>query len=114
MSAWDEHDLILHLDEGMKFWFSMHSGQGLLGSRPNGIPAALREMDAPGLAKSDISSDTLMRWHAAFEAMARDAMEIGIPASAIPKIPLNPNEKDLRDARDHLNAIILSFMSSEL
>ena len=95
----------------------MHAVEGRLppDSRPSGIPAALREMDATGLHKpGGIASDTLMRWHAAFEAMARDAMEIGIPASAIPKIPLNPSEKDLREARDHLNAMIMSFMSSEL
>ena len=75
------------------------------------IPVALREMDH-GVLK--ISSDNLLRWTAAYDAMCNDAVRIGIPASALPLLPNNPSEVQLREARDLLNLIVMSFMSAEL
>lgn len=57
---------------------------------------------------------TIDRWREAYRQMAQDARDIGIPASAIPSLPDNPSKEDLKSARDRLNGIIQSFLSSGL
>lgn len=44
----------------------------------------------------------------------QEAMEMGIPASAIPPIPGSPTRQELLDARDHLNGMIASFQSANI
>ena len=46
--------------------------------------------------------------------MVADARDLGIPASAIPQLPTNPTEAELRAARDRLAGMIASFLSSGL
>jgi hypothetical protein len=46
--------------------------------------------------------------------MVADARDLGIPASAIPQLPANPTEPELRAARDRLAGMIASFLSSGL
>ena len=57
---------------------------------------------------------TLERWEAAYHQMARDARELGIPASAIPQLPASPGKEELRRARDRLSGIMASFLSAGL
>lgn len=60
------------------------------------------------------SPTSLRRWSNAYLMMAREAMEMGIPASAIPPIPGSPTRQELLDARDHLNGMIASFQSANI
>jgi len=73
---------------------------------------ALWEMD---MGDNDtVSQDTLERWAVAYRQMATEARSFGIPASAIPPLPDPLEEKGLRAARDTLDGIIASFLSSGL
>jgi hypothetical protein len=75
------------------------------------LPSALREME---LLREDVSARTLERWAAAYTQMSRDAQELGIPASAIPPLSANPTKEELRQARDHLDRMMQSFLSAGL
>jgi len=46
--------------------------------------------------------------------MQRDARDLGIPASAIPALPPQPTAEQLRAARERLEGMIASFLSSGL
>lgn len=79
----------------------------------NTMAPALWEMDMG--CNGTVSQDTLERWAVAYKQMATEARSFGIPASAIPPLP-DPliDEKELRAARDTLEGIIASFLSSGL
>jgi hypothetical protein len=78
----------------------------------NTMAPALWEMD---MGDNDtVSQDTLERWAVAYRQMATEARSFGIPASAIPPLPDPLEEKGLRAARDTLDGIIASFLSSGL
>lgn len=51
---------------------------------------------------------------ALYKDMVKDARDLGIPASAIPSLPLNPTKDDVSRARSHLAAIMSSFVCSGL
>jgi hypothetical protein len=61
-----------------------------------------------------VSAATLERWEAAYHQMAKDALVLGIPASALPVLPARPTEAELRRARDHLGGMVDSFLSAAL
>lgn len=80
------------------------------------LPSGLWEMElllGKGEGK-DISTSTIERWTAAYQQMVRDAQDLGIPASVIPKLPANPTKEELRQARDHLDRMVQSFLSAGL
>lgn len=54
------------------------------------------------------------RWAAAYEALSQEARDLGIPKSAIPALPNDVSPQQLRTMRDHLQAMMASFMSSGL
>ena len=54
----------------------------------------------------------LERWRAAYYAMAADAVENGLPPSAVPLLPTTADADALRAARDHLSGMIASFTSA--
>jgi hypothetical protein len=72
---------------------------------------ALREMELLG---NDVSARTIERWTEAYMQMSRDAQELGIPASVIPPLPASPTKDELRQARDHLDRMMQSFLSAGL
>ena len=76
------------------------------------FPSGLWEIEL--LRDDKLDKLTIERWTQAYKQMASDARDIGIPASAIPALPDNPTKEDLRRARDLLNGIIQSFLSSGL
>jgi hypothetical protein len=83
------------------------------------FPSALWEMELLLKQKGeddDISTSarTIERWTEAYKQMSRDAQELGIPASVIPKLPDTPTKEELRQARDHLERMIQSFLSAGL
>ena len=67
---------------------------------------------------NNMDRETLLHWRAAYLAMCSDAIQMGIPVDAIPKVPLDPTAQDFQmelfEARDHLMGIISSFLSSGL
>lgn len=75
------------------------------------LPSAMREME---LLRGDVSERTIERWAAAYKQMSRDAQELGIPLPAIPPLPANPTKEELRQARDHLDRMMQSFLSAGL
>eukprot|EP00798_Chlamydomonas_sp_ICE-L_P031574 gene31574-6768_t len=66
----------------------------------------------------DVTQDTLERWAAAYDAMVRDAMRIGIPGYAIPKLVRSEGGElsleGIRKARDELQGIMASFFSADI
>ena len=85
-------------------------------SPPPGFPSALWEIDLldPEQQDSAVEQRTIERWIVAYNQLANDAVVIGIPHSAIPPLPQNPTKQELRGARDLLNGMIQSFLSSGL
>jgi hypothetical protein len=55
-----------------------------------------------------------MRWRAAYEAMCFDAIKMGIPSDVLPKVHLKPSLQEVLEATDHLQGMMLSFLSSAL
>jgi hypothetical protein len=74
------------------------------------VSPALVEMDAG----QGVAGAALERWRMAYNQMARDAEAMGIPASAVPSMPVDADEETVRQARDLLRGIIASFVSSGL
>ena len=54
------------------------------------------------------------RWVSAFESMKKEAISMGIPASAMFTLPQNPCIKDIRKALEMLSGIIASYLSANL
>lgn len=46
--------------------------------------------------------------------MAADVQQLGVPASAIPPLPPNATEAEVRAARDLLSGMLASFLSAGL
>ena len=63
---------------------------------------------------NNIDRETLFHWRAAYAAMCADAIHMGIPDDVIPKVPMECNAQELLEARDHLQGIMSSFLSSGL
>ena len=61
-----------------------------------------------------MSEETMERWCIAYQQMAEDAQQLGIPRAVIPALPPDPTVPQLRSARDLLQAMIGSFLSSGL
>ncbi len=61
-----------------------------------------------------VREETLVRWRIAYQAMCSDAQALGIPRSAIPPLPPNASAESIRQARDHLEAMMASFLSAGL
>lgn len=59
-------------------------------------------------------SAAILRWLSAYEAMRTEAMQMGIPGSAVPGLPENPTADDIRSARKLLSGIIASFLSANI
>jgi hypothetical protein len=57
---------------------------------------------------------TIERWKAMYQQQAQDAQAIGLPASAVPKLPGKPTESDISQAADKLRQIMMSFESAAL
>ncbi|GAQ89536.1 hypothetical protein KFL_005340010 [Klebsormidium nitens] len=60
------------------------------------------------------SSDLLETWANAYEVMAKEAMDLGIPRKAIPKLEPPLTRTSVIEARDLLSGIIQSRMCSNL
>mgnify|MGYP006879008612 CR=1 FL=1 len=60
------------------------------------------------------SPQVLSSWADAYLALARDAERLGIPRSAIPPLPPAVDAERLRRARENLELMIQSFLSSGL
>lgn len=59
-------------------------------------------------------SVALARWVSAFNALQQEALQMGIPKSALPVLPDYPTKEEVQAAHKLLSAIIASFMSAEL
>lgn len=62
----------------------------------------------------NVSAATLERWVDAYKQQCRDAHMLGIPLSALPQLPRNPSVVGIKNARDHLDKMIASFLSAGL
>lgn len=60
------------------------------------------------------SPQVLASWAEAYVALCRDAERMGIPSSAIPPLPPAVDAERLRAARERLELMIQSFLSSSL
>jgi len=60
------------------------------------------------------SQELLQRWRRAYAAAAHDAEALGIPASAIPQLPLEATPAQISSARQHLTNMVASFLSAGL
>lgn len=67
-----------------------------------------------GVRKENSSSILMETWANAYEVMTKEAMDLGIPSSAIPKLKHPLTQESVLEARDMLSAIIQSRMSSNL
>jgi hypothetical protein len=56
----------------------------------------------------------LERWQGAYLALCGDAADLGIPASALPRLPPDATAQQLQEATEHLQNMIASFLSSGL
>ena len=54
------------------------------------------------------------RWVSAYESMRKEATSMGIPASAVPVLPNEPQLEDIRKARELLSGIIASYLSANI
>ena len=54
------------------------------------------------------------RWVSAYESMRKEATSMGIPASAVPVLPDEPQLEDIRKARELLSGIIASYLSANI
>lgn len=88
-------------------------GRRPLDSQIPGAQGALLEMDVL-LGNPATSEAVLERWEVAYRQAVRDAEALGIPSSAMPKLPANPSVSEIRQARDYLGAMVASFLSSGL
>jgi hypothetical protein len=62
----------------------------------------------------DTHYQLLEQWANTYEVMAKEALELGIPQHAIPELKCPLSREGIIEARDLLNAIIESRMSSNL
>lgn len=62
------------------------------------------------------SVDVVLQWRCAYEALADQAMELGIPRSAIPPLPKDDiiDQQQMREAHEYLKGMVASFMSAQL
>ena len=60
------------------------------------------------------SPQVLASWAEAYVALCRDAERMGLPRSAIPPLPPAVDAERLRQARENLEGMIQSFLSSGL
>eukprot|EP00877_Chromochloris_zofingiensis_P007388 jgi/Chrzof1/2902/Cz12g03110.t1 len=86
---------------------------GKLGGLLDDIPAKQGQISA------DIqrpSVDVVLQWRCAYEALADQAMELGIPRSAIPPLPKDDiiDQQQMREAHEYLKGMVASFMSAQL
>ncbi|KAK9823594.1 hypothetical protein WJX72_004112 [[Myrmecia] bisecta] len=63
---------------------------------------------------SKVSSVTFTRWLGAYHQLTEEAAALGIPRSALPKLPANPDIAELQSARKQLSSMIESFLSAGL
>ncbi|KXZ48071.1 hypothetical protein GPECTOR_30g166 [Gonium pectorale] len=75
------------------------------------VGPALQELD---LNVTRVTPLTLERWRDSYAALVEDAVELGVPRSAIPALPADANPDQIRAARDHLTAMMESFLSAGL
>jgi hypothetical protein len=61
-----------------------------------------------------VSEAALERWRYAYRMLVADARDLGIPASAVPLLPEEAGPEQIRRARDHLQKMVASFLSSGL
>ena len=54
------------------------------------------------------------QWRLMYEQQAEDAQAIGLPASAVPKLPTEPTQEDISQAQGKLAQIMQSFVSAAL
>ncbi|KAG2422802.1 hypothetical protein HXX76_015749 [Chlamydomonas incerta] len=93
-----EMDLLPALNGGSNGAASPQSGAAVAAAGPGGV-----------------SAQVLERWAEAYGQLVEDAAELGVPRSAIPQLPPGPvSPEQLRAARDHLQAMIASFLSAGL
>ncbi|KAF5837928.1 hypothetical protein DUNSADRAFT_3705 [Dunaliella salina] len=83
--------------------------------KPQGISAWQQrgQGQQPQPEKADEPSEAMLeRWRQAYSVLATDAQGLGIPASAVPRLPNNANADDIRAARNHLVGMMESFCSA--
>lgn len=56
----------------------------------------------------------LEQWHAAYQALVTDAVDLGIPRSVIPEVKPDASPAELQQAVEHLQDMMASFLSSGL
>ncbi|GLC48121.1 hypothetical protein PLESTB_000061300 [Pleodorina starrii] len=78
------------------------------------VGPALREMDLQLPRGLEVTPAVLERWRLSYNVLMDDARELGIPSSAIPELPATATAEQIRSARDHLRAILASFLSAGL
>lgn len=66
---------------------------------------------APGAA---VPERLLEQWHAAYESLVVDAVDLGIPRSVIPAVKAEASPQELQEAVQHLQAMMASFLSAGL
>ncbi len=60
------------------------------------------------------SEEATAFWASAFQQLTQDALSVGVPMSAIPKLPSNASVQGIMAAHRQLEAILASFLSSGL
>lgn len=80
------------------------AGAGVTGAAAGPAPAG----------GSPVNDRLLEQWHAAYESLIVDAVDLGIPRSVIPSVPRDASPAELQDAVQHLQAMMASFLSAGL
>jgi hypothetical protein len=65
-------------------------------------------------ASEAVNERLLQQWHAAYESLVVDAVDLGIPRSVIPAVPKDASPAQLQEAVQHLQAMMASFLSAGL
>lgn len=65
-------------------------------------------------AGGSASQKLLEQWHAAYNSLVTDAVDLGIPRSVIPIVKPDASPAELQAAVQHLQDMMASFLSSGL
>jgi len=86
-------------------------GQHLTNNAMEAIPLPLSEQAS---VEPRYFAAALARWISAYNAMRQEALQMGIPESAVPFLPEYPTMNDVQSTNKLLSAMIASFMSAGL
>jgi hypothetical protein len=71
-------------------------------------------MNGVSLTGGAVNERLLEQWHAAYESLVVDAVDLGIPRSVIPSVKADASPAELQKAVRHLQDMMASFMSAGL